>query len=153
MTTWTLIWTEIVPSVARSDVVMGLLPHTSNCGCACAANAGNVFPATTCKQSRHASRHVRDARDVMHAGIANSRFPLNLAAGENVPGIPGACATHKFTYLVRGPWRLGRSHVRVTQLPETCSTSRWFYPHLVLCYVLLQSGTTCSSGLLHWDWW
>ena len=84
---------------------MGLLPNTSNCGCACARNAGNVFPATAGKQSRHASRHMRDARAVMHAGIANSRFPLNSAAGGNVPGIPGACATRDFTYLVRGPWR------------------------------------------------
>ena len=25
---------------------------------------------------------------------------------ENVPGIPGACAAHNFTYLARGPWRL-----------------------------------------------
>ena len=82
---------------------MGLLPKTNNCGCACAGNAGNVFPATAGKQSRHASRHVRHARAVMHAGIANSRFPLNSAAGENVPGIPGACATRKFTYLIRDP--------------------------------------------------
>ena len=50
---------------------MGLLPDTYNCGCACAGNAGNVFPATAGKRSRHASRHVRDARAVMHAGIAN----------------------------------------------------------------------------------
>ena len=82
---------------------MGLLPNTSNCWCACAGNTGNVFPATAAKQSRHASRHMRDARAVMHAGIANSRFPLNSAAGGNVPGIPGACATRNFTYLVRGP--------------------------------------------------
>ena len=34
-------------------------------------NAGNVFPATAGKRSRHASRHVRDARAVMHARIAN----------------------------------------------------------------------------------
>ena len=85
-------------------LAMGLLPNTSNCGCACAGNAGNVFPATAGKQSRHASRHVRDARVVMHAGIANSCFPLNSAAGGNVPGIPGACATRDFTYLVRGPY-------------------------------------------------
>ena len=85
---------------------MGFLPNTSNCGCACAGNAGNVFPATAVKQSRHATRHVRDARAVMHARITNSRFPLNSAAGENVPGIPGACATRNFTYLVRGPWRI-----------------------------------------------
>ena len=26
------------------------------------------------------------------------------AVGENVPGIPGACTTRNFTYLVRGPW-------------------------------------------------
>ena len=27
-------------------------------------------------------------------------------ARQNVPGIPGACATHNFTYLVRGPWNI-----------------------------------------------
>ena len=51
-------------------VCMGLLPDTQNCGCACAGNAGNVFPVTAGKRSRHASRHVRHARAVMHAGIA-----------------------------------------------------------------------------------
>ena len=51
--------------------IMGLLPDTQNCGCACARNAGNVFPVTAGERSRHASRHVRDARAVMHAGIAN----------------------------------------------------------------------------------
>ena len=50
---------------------MGLLPDTQNCGCACAGNAGNVFPVTAGKRSRHASRHVRNARAVMHAGIVN----------------------------------------------------------------------------------
>ena len=44
------------------------------------------------KRSRHASRHVRDARAVMHAGIIKKQFPLKSVAGENVPGIPGACA-------------------------------------------------------------
>ena len=28
----------------------------------------------------------------------------NLRVSKNVPGIPGACATRNFTYLVRGPW-------------------------------------------------
>ena len=50
---------------------MGLLPDAQNCGCACAGNAGNVFPVTAGKRSRHASRHVRHARAVMHTGIAN----------------------------------------------------------------------------------
>ena len=49
---------------------MGLLPDTQNCECACAGNAGNVFPVTAGKRSRHASRHVRHARAVMHAGVA-----------------------------------------------------------------------------------
>ena len=30
---------------------------------------------------------------------------VEVDGGENVPGIPGACATRNFTYLVRGPWR------------------------------------------------
>ena len=54
----------------QSHPDMGLLPDTQNCGCACAGNAGNVFPVTAGKRSRHASRHVRHARAVMHAGIA-----------------------------------------------------------------------------------
>ena len=29
---------------------------------------------------------------------------LTRGDGENVPGIPGACANLNFTYLVRGPW-------------------------------------------------
>ena len=72
-------------------------------GCACAGYAGNVFPDTLGQRSRHASRHVRDARAVMHAGIANWRFSLMSVAGKTFPGIPGACATRNCTYLVRGP--------------------------------------------------
>ena len=51
-------------------------------GCACARHAGNVFPYTAGWRSWHASRHVRDARAVMHAGIANKRFPLKSVAGK-----------------------------------------------------------------------
>ena len=32
---------------------------------------------------------------------------LNRCGGENVPDIPGACATRKFTYLARGAWEKG----------------------------------------------
>ena len=31
---------------------------------------------------------------------------FEVGGGENVPGIPGACATRNFMYLVRGPWPL-----------------------------------------------
>ena len=34
-------------------------------------NAGNIFPTTEGYRSRQASRHVRDTRAVMQAGIAN----------------------------------------------------------------------------------
>ena len=56
---------------AQNNAAIGLLPDTQNRGYACAGNAGNVFPVSTGKRSRHASRHVRHARAVMHAGIAN----------------------------------------------------------------------------------
>ena len=56
--------------------------------CACTGNAGNVFLATMGLRSRHASRHVRDARAVMHAGIASYRFPLKSVAGKTFPAFP-----------------------------------------------------------------
>ena len=46
----------------------------------------------------------------MHHGTCVMHVPwcmsgsLTRGGGENVPGIPGACATRNFTYLVRGPW-------------------------------------------------
>ena len=45
----------------------------------------------------------------MHPGTCVTHVPwcmsgsLTCGGGENVPAIPGACATRKFTYLVRGP--------------------------------------------------
>ena len=49
----------------------------------------------------------------MHYGPCVTHVPwcmsgsLTRSSGENVPGIPGACAIHNFAYLVRGPWWLG----------------------------------------------
>ena len=46
----------------------------------------------------------------MHHGTCIAHVPwcmsrsLTRGGGENVPGIPDACATHNFTYLIRGPW-------------------------------------------------
>ena len=70
-------------------------------GCACAGLPGTLSPPSRVKRSRHASRHVHDARAVMLAGIARKRFHCSR---EIVPGIPSVCATRNFTYLVRGPW-------------------------------------------------
>ena len=46
----------------------------------------------------------------MHHGTCDTHVPwcmsgsLIRGGGENVPGIPGACATRNFAYLVRGPF-------------------------------------------------
>ena len=46
----------------------------------------------------------------MHHGTCVAHVPwcmsgsLTHGGGENVPGIPGACATHNLTNLTRGPW-------------------------------------------------
>ena len=69
--------------------------------CACTGNAGNVLPATAGERFRHASRHVRHARAVMHAGSLAVSF--EVGGGENAPGTLGECATRNFIYLVRGP--------------------------------------------------
>ena len=65
-----IIRTDMEGHDAQDGLIMGLLSDTQNCGCACAGNAGNVFPITAGKWSRYASRHVRDARAVMHAVMA-----------------------------------------------------------------------------------
>ena len=119
---------------------MGLLPDTQNCRCAYAGNAGNVFPVTAGKRSRHASRHVCHARAVMHAGIANLWFPLKSAAGENDPGIPGACTTCNYTYLVRGPWTL--TNVR-------CLIAVMRY----VCYAMWVTFHSCHLRCIMVVWW
>ena len=61
-------------------------------GCACAGNAGNVFP-------RHRfQRKLLVSDPGMHHGTCVTHVPwcmsgsLTCGDGENVPGIPGACA-------------------------------------------------------------
>ena len=41
-------------------------------------------------------------------GSLASGFLWSPPRGKNVPGIPSACATHDFTYLVRGPLSIDR---------------------------------------------
>ena len=81
---------------------MGLLPDKQNCGLRMHRECRERFPRhrelATCITAR-ASRTCRDAwRD---RSLAVS---FVFGSGKNVPGIPGACATHNFAYLVRGPY-------------------------------------------------
>ena len=60
---------------------MGLLPDTWNYGLRMRRECRERFPpATAGHRSRHASRHVRHARAVMHVGIASQQFPLKSEA-------------------------------------------------------------------------
>ena len=76
--------------------------------CACAGNAGNVFP-------RHRiQRKPRVSDPGMHHGTCVTRVSWSMSGlltrggGETIPGIPGACANHNFRYPVRGPWLSAR---------------------------------------------
>ena len=72
-------------------------------GCACAGNAGNVFP------TYRLQRKPQVCDPGMHHGTCVTHVPwcmsesLIRGGGENVPGIPSACATRNFAYLTRGP--------------------------------------------------
>ena len=61
-------------------------------GCACAGNAGNVFP------TRRLQRKPLVSDPGMHHGTCETHVPwcmsgsLTCCGGENVPGIPSACA-------------------------------------------------------------
>ena len=61
-------------------------------GCACAGNAGNVSP------HRRLQRKLLVSDPGMHHGTCVTHVPwcmsgsLSCGGGENVPGIPGACA-------------------------------------------------------------
>ena len=61
-------------------------------GCACAGNAGNVFPR------RRFQRKPLVSDPGMHHGTCETHVPWCISGsltrddGENVPGIPGACA-------------------------------------------------------------
>ena len=79
-------------------------------GCACAGNAGNVPPR------RRFQRKPLVSDPGMHHGTCVTHVPgcmsgsLTCGDGENVFGIPGACALAMFAYLARGPWKRKSRH-------------------------------------------
>ena len=82
---------------------MGLLPDTQNCGLRMRWECRERFP-------RHRLQRKPLVSDPgMHHGTCVTHVPwcesgsLTRGDGENAPGIPGACATRNFAYLVRGP--------------------------------------------------
>ena len=92
-------------SVVHEGERKGLFPDTYNCGLYMRRECRERFP-------RHQVQRKPLVSDPgMHYGMCVTHVlwcmsgSLTLGGGENVPGIPGACATRNFTYLVRGPWK------------------------------------------------
>ena len=90
--------------VEMTGHIVGLLPDTLNCGLGMRRECRERFP----RHRLQSKPLVSDSG--MHHGMCMTHVPwcmsgsLAHGGGENVPSIPGACATHNFTYLVRGPW-------------------------------------------------
>ena len=83
---------------------MGLLPDTENCRLRMRRECRERFPLqpiskeSASYRSRHASRHVRHARAVMHVGIAYLRWRGKRSRHSR------RMRTRNFAYLARGPW-------------------------------------------------
>ena len=76
---------------------MGLLPNTQNCGLRMRRECRERFPRIEFKGNRLlAIPACITAREQLMGS-------LTRGGGENVPGIPGACATRYCTYLARCP--------------------------------------------------
>ena len=90
---------------------MGLLPDKQNCGLRMRRECQECFP-------RHRLQRKPRVNDPgTHRGTCLTC--LTRGGEENVPGIPGACATHNFKYLLKGPL----SKAAMTQFSDvyTCS--------------------------------
>ena len=95
-------------------------------GCACAGITGNVFPATRFQRKSLVSDHGR------HHGTCVTGS-LTHGGRKIVPGIPGACATPNFTYLIRGTYQCFSLGDQLTL------SQHWFLKWLLYwsCFVLL----------------
>ena len=98
-----------IPSTTWLDwhhlTIMGLLPNTQNCRLHMSREYRERFP-------RHQFQRKPLVSDPgMHHGTCFTHVPwcmsgsLTCGDGESVSGIPGACETRHFAYLVRGPFR------------------------------------------------
>ena len=83
---------------------MGLLPDTLNCRLPMRRECRERLPASGVSDPKmHHDTCVTHVPWCMSGSLTIGFFWSPWR--ENVPGIPGACATRDFTYLVWGPWR------------------------------------------------
>ena len=78
-------------------------------------------------------------------GSLTSSFLWNRRRGKTFPGIPGACATCNFTYLVRGPWPNGKCASQNTCiiLCSRVSKTGW-WKHIENACLLRYNLQTCE---------
>ena len=107
-------------------------------GCACAGNAGNVFP-----RGRLQRKPLASDPD-MHHGTCVTHVPwcmsgsLTHRGGENVPGIPGACAPAILCIWQEAHWS-SDSWVQIHQMNQIILhtfSGNMFYT--VLCDILMR---------------
>ena len=112
--------------------------------CACAGNSGNVFPR------RRLQRKPLVSDPGMYHGTCVTHVPwcmselLTRGGGENVPGIPGACATRNFAYLARGPFSAISRMIRSGKYRwMVCNASCLFRIGLIDYLCITKCGACC----------
>ena len=100
-----------IPDFETSTTAMGHMPDKQNCVLCMRRECRERFPrlgwlAIPICITAHASRTWRDACQDSYLAVS-----FEVSGGENVPGIPGACSTRIFAYLVRGPWAAASAHI------------------------------------------
>ena len=97
-------------------LIPGLLPETPNCELCIRRECRERFPCHRLQRKPPVGDHG------MHHGTCVTHMPwfmsgsLTRGGGENVSGIPSACA-HNFAYLVRGPWWWRHNMETLSALP------------------------------------
>ena len=95
----------------------------------------------------------------MHHGTCVTHVPwcmsgsLTRGDGENVPGIPGACAIRNFAYLVRGPLR----RLHVDRIAVTSASQRRIecnqHDMLLGLFMMVLLYRTSAWWLLYMSYW
>ena len=129
-------------------IANGLLPDTQNCGLRMRLDCRERFP-------RHRLQRKPLVSDPdMHHGTCVTHVPwcmsgsLNRGCGENVPAIPGACATRNITYLVRGPWCGSSRTLATLEQRVFCHIYHFCVTYGGYRYIYLQK-VTCVGPAMH----
>ena len=110
--------------VHNNASIMGLLPDTENCGLRMRRECRERFPRHRFQRKPLVSDPgMHHDRCVTHVPWCMS-WSLTCAGGENVPSIPGTCATRKFIYPVRDLWSIAVKYIsRYVSKPTDASFS------------------------------